>query len=123
MTTKTGPTLDAWPLRWWQVLVFILPTLVTVGTTAVMNARDRAKFEALAHPESSDLYWQQHMGLYNGLAGIQAGAACCLVCGVLIGLTRGAKRPILACICWTLFCLLFNAGLSFAGCAVLDAQQ
>jgi hypothetical protein len=122
MSTGNEPTPYAWPLRWWQVLIFILPTLATVGTTGVLNALGQAKFEALAHPESSDLYWQQHMGLYNGLAGIQAGAVCCLVCGILICLTKKPAHPLRACIGWTLWCLLFNTGLSFAGCAIVNAD-
>lgn len=111
------------PLRWWQWLAFVCPSLVAVGTTGVLNALGRAKYAALAHPTASDSYWVQHMGLYNGLAGINAGAVCCLGAGILLGLTMPAKNRVLACVGWTLLGTLTNAALSFAGCSLLPEGE
>ena len=101
--------------RWWHWLLFLLPSFVCVGTTWVLTAQAYSQAEA-----SGDSYWRQHAMLYTGIAGLTAGAVCCVVSGLVLGFTTKAGHPVLASLGWTALCVVVNLSISVAGCGVLE---
>lgn len=106
-------------LRWWHVLLFFLPTIVSVGTTWVLVEMTRAKDAASGFTSLSD-YGRAHIMDGPGLVGFMVGAGCCVVSAVVLGLTTKARYPVLSCLGWAVLSVIINLTLSEAGCGVLE---
>lgn len=101
-------------LRWWQWLLFALPAIVTIVVMWAVMAFWQAKDRESGFTWLSD-YGRQHLWLGASVYAFTTGAVCCVVCGIVLGLTMRGHRRVLACIGWTLLGVLTNLPIAFAG--------
>ena len=109
-------------LRWWHWMLFVLPSIITVATAWGLVAYTRAKDEASGFTYLSD-YGRAHIWLGPMITGLTTGAICCVVCGIILGVSTRSRQRVLASIGWTILCALTNLPLAFAGCTLVVSGQ
>ena len=105
-------------LRWWHWVLFLLPSVITVATTWALIADLRARDEASGFTLLSD-YGRSHIWFGPAITGFTTGAICCVICGIIIGVTTRPQQRVLASIGWTLLTALTNLPVAFAGCTMI----